>query len=295
MAWRRAGTDRALNKFTWMEALRGADLTHAEYRVLLNLSTWANGDLGNAYPGVSALCEAAQVSLPTAKKALKSLTAKGWIVLTERGGNQFWKGKANVYSLAIPKGAAQSLPSSSQGGKPFTEGGTSVSEGGNSAPREGASSLTPHHEELPVHPINGYDQRVVVALGDAGARGRTAEEALFKKIDTELVEETVQASSLEANLCRRAATLIAHPPIEVRPVSELAPDPAINPIAWLDNSLPLGFLVGERTKAQQMLEAGRSHSSVRYAILRERQSSGRKRSLSGRSLVVDNDAKEGPA
>ncbi len=103
--------DSPLNKFTWMEALRGADLTHAEYRVLLNLSTFANGDLTNAFPGLPRLCESSRVSVPTAKKALRKLIEQGWIVLTEEGGNQHWKGKANVYSMTLPKGVTHLPPS----------------------------------------------------------------------------------------------------------------------------------------------------------------------------------------
>lgn len=88
------------SKFSWMEALRGADLSHAEYRVLINLSTYARGDLTNARPSLQTLCEAAQVTDKTAKKSIRTLIEKGWIVRTQSGGRG--TGRTNVYALGIP-------------------------------------------------------------------------------------------------------------------------------------------------------------------------------------------------
>lgn len=131
----------SLNKFAWLEALRGADLTHAEYRVAVNLSTYARADLTNARPSLSTLCSAAHVSTPTAKKALRRLAGLGWIVLTAQGGNANGFGKANCYRLTIPKGVNGVPPSGrdkgvndlppkgvngfQEGGKPFSEKGVS--------------------------------------------------------------------------------------------------------------------------------------------------------------------------
>lgn len=136
-----------MDKFAFMKALRGADdLTHAEFRVLAMLVTWTDADLGNAHPGRDQLLEAACVSVPTGKKALRSLIEKGWVVLVDEGGNQHWKGKANVYRVTVPKGVTDLPPSdegkgvsdlppssrgkgvnpSMEGGKPFSEGGKSV-------------------------------------------------------------------------------------------------------------------------------------------------------------------------
>ncbi|AUS29942.1 hypothetical protein C1M55_01695 [Rhodococcus qingshengii] len=89
-----------MSKFSWMEALRGADLSHAEYRVLINLSTYARGDLTNARPSLQTLCKAAQVTDKTAKKSIRTLIEKGWIVRTQSGGRG--TGRTNVYALGIP-------------------------------------------------------------------------------------------------------------------------------------------------------------------------------------------------
>jgi hypothetical protein len=158
---------RLLNKFAWTKALRGADLTNAEYRVVVNLSTWADADLSNAYPSLAALCAASQVSVATGKKALKTLIAKGWVVLVEPGGNQYFKGKANVYALTVPDtAAATSMPraegdkpvgpfdepqggnwlaplAQSEGGNRDAQGGKPFSEGDKSVLREGDKPVTP--------------------------------------------------------------------------------------------------------------------------------------------------------
>ncbi|GAB6920737.1 hypothetical protein JCM9803A_11870 [Rhodococcus erythropolis] len=193
--------DSPLNKFTWMEALRGADLTHAEYRVLLNLSTFANGDLTNAFPGLPRLCESSRVSVPTAKKALRKLIEQGWIVLTEEGGNQHWKGKANVYSMTLPKGVTHLPPSpenkgvthlSPSGGKGVNtepEGGKPFSEGGKLTPLEGGNSLTPHQVLIPGHQTNAStpDNSSLVRNASASARGEE------EPLDAEVVDDKHRA------------------------------------------------------------------------------------------------------
>ncbi len=222
---------RSLNKFAWMEALRGADLTHAEYRVLLNLSTFARGDLTNAHPGLPRLCEAAAVSMPTAKKALRDLVTKGWLVLTEEGGNKHGKGKANVYALSIPKGISHLPPwGAPKGVNREREGGKSFSEGGKSAPPEGGNSLTPHQELLTGDYINEGDQSFRYVSNARGGSPAVTEKLPKKSTPPEI-------------------------------------DPDTNPLAWIDNALHGGFLTGERATAQQMLDEGITYGSVRWRIL----------------------------
>ncbi|MBX9147977.1 helix-turn-helix domain-containing protein [Rhodococcus qingshengii] len=95
------------SKLTWQKMLRNADdLTHAEFRVLMIVSTWTNENGANAHPGFAKIVAASCVSEPTAKKALKTLIAKGWLIFEQAGGNQYGKGAANVYRLACPEGAS---------------------------------------------------------------------------------------------------------------------------------------------------------------------------------------------
>ncbi len=54
------------------------------------------------------------------------------------------------------------------------------------------------------------------------------------------------------------------------PFAEPVVDPVRDPIAWIDNELPDGFLPGERERASELLAAGEGYSSVRWAILNAR-------------------------
>lgn len=105
-----------MDYFAFEEALRKAsDLTHAEFRVLVNLSTYADADLGNAAPGDERLFAAACVSPSVGKRALRGLRTKGWLQLIAVGANQRQAGKPNTYRLTIPhriNGPSSPLPGS---------------------------------------------------------------------------------------------------------------------------------------------------------------------------------------
>lgn len=162
--------DRKLDKFAWLEALRGAKLTLAEYRVAVNLSTYARADLTNARPGPATLRAAARVNEKTLKKALPSLVAKGWIRVTEQGGSE--RGgprRATVYALTFPTGGSQhpgsedvtggtehpgSDPETGGSDYPGSNGATGGSEfpdRGYSVPRPGVVSTDDRGYSLPPH------------------------------------------------------------------------------------------------------------------------------------------------
>lgn len=94
-------------KLDWMKELRGADLSHAEFRVLVVILTYTNASRDNAFPGLKQIVAGSCVTEKTARTAIKSLTAKGWLVLLDEGGNQHWKGKANVYAVRTGKAGNQ--------------------------------------------------------------------------------------------------------------------------------------------------------------------------------------------
>ncbi|MBH0118028.1 hypothetical protein I0Q12_00155 [Rhodococcus sp. CX] len=259
---------RSLNKFAWLEALRGAELTHAEYRVLVNLSTYARGDLTNAHPGLTRLAVDAHVTEGTAKKALRSLVAKGWLVLTDPGGNAYWRGKANVYALSIPKGVTELPPwGEEKGVNRHTEGGQSGTEGGQSTPSEGGHSVTPQQEELSGDSINGFKSRGVVALGNARAGERVREDPLPPEIASE------QADAAFGELFDDGFPAAAPEPIwEPIAPTPSAPevDPAVDPLAWIENELPDGFRGAERAQAEKRIEEGGHYSTIRWDIVRAR-------------------------
>lgn len=186
-----------MDKFAWQKALRGAkDLTHAEFRVLVNLATWTDEQLGNAFPGNAQLFEAACVSQPTGKKALRTLQDKGWLILQHRGGGRRpgGNGISNVYSVTTPKGVSQLPPTTDDKGvNGFQEGGKSFSEGGKPVSQKGVSQLatirsipthTSDHEQvldpverdpLPPHRLDEAPLGLAARFGEALGEITTAE------------------------------------------------------------------------------------------------------------------------
>lgn len=178
-------------RFAWMEALRGADLTHAEYRVAATLWTYARADLTNARPGPATLREDARVNEKTLKKALRVLVAKGWIQVTEQGGSE--RGgprRATVYALAFPTGGSgypgsdpetggSEYPGSDPvaggseyPGSEFPTGGSEYHDRGYSVPRPGVVSTDDRGYSLPPH--QGIDQG---RTGEDHSPGHAAEVA----------------------------------------------------------------------------------------------------------------------
>lgn len=162
-----------------MEALRGADLTHAEYRVAATLWTYARADLTNARPGPATLREDARVNEKTLKKALRVLVAKGWIQVTEQGGSE--RGgprRATVYALAFPTGGSEYPGSdpetggSEYPGSEYPTGGSEYHDRGYSVPRPGVLSTDDRGYSVPPH--QGIDQG---RTGEDHSPGRAAEVA----------------------------------------------------------------------------------------------------------------------
>lgn len=85
--------------------LRGAgkDLSHAQMRVLLTAATYANyKDGGNIHPGRQRLAEETGCSINTVDDSMKVFIDRGYMKLSQQGGNQVRKGFANVYQLTYP-------------------------------------------------------------------------------------------------------------------------------------------------------------------------------------------------
>lgn len=90
------------SKLAWMKELRGADLTHAEFRVLLTVASYTDAHGRNAYPGQDRIAADAVVRPNTARDALKSLIAKGWLTVADSTGGKYGRGRAAVYELSTP-------------------------------------------------------------------------------------------------------------------------------------------------------------------------------------------------
>jgi hypothetical protein len=117
------------SKLDWLKSLRGADLTPAEFRIIVLLTSYSNADRENAHPGVERLVADSGLSTRTVQYSLKSLVAKGAIAVTQDGGNQTFKGAATVYQILTPpqrdKGAAHcTLEDEDKGAKSGSKGAT---------------------------------------------------------------------------------------------------------------------------------------------------------------------------
>lgn len=88
------------SKLTWQKKLLGADITHAEFHVLITVCAYANADGTNAFPGLDRIVAEAKVSRSCAVKCLKALESKGWLRATRRSTG---RGNATVYRLSTPR------------------------------------------------------------------------------------------------------------------------------------------------------------------------------------------------
>lgn len=89
----------SFSKLTWQKKLRGADLSHAEYRVLMSISTYTNADGRNAHPGNARIIEDSTIARSKIGPILRSLEAKGWLIV-ERAS--VGRTDATVYRLGVP-------------------------------------------------------------------------------------------------------------------------------------------------------------------------------------------------
>lgn len=90
-------------KFTWHKKLGGQNqLSGTEYRVLMVFFDHSGSDGTRAFPSLEEVQGEACVSESTAKRAIRTLVALGWLVLTKRGGKRNGVKFANVYRLAVP-------------------------------------------------------------------------------------------------------------------------------------------------------------------------------------------------
>ena len=125
-----SGGAPALTKLQWQKQLRGAGLTHAEYRVLMTISTYTDRHGQNAHPGWARIIDDARVDRATGRRAVRSVIDKGWLTLVRKGGNAIGYHVADEYALSAPdihKGVnvtpLDRASEGSEGGECHTEGG----------------------------------------------------------------------------------------------------------------------------------------------------------------------------
>lgn len=135
------------SKLSWLKSLRGVGVSSTQYLVLVTISTYTDKNGLNAHPGWVRLQSDTGLQLNTIKKAVKVLLSKRLLILSEEGGNQHWKGKANVYEL----GPVLSVRTSED------EGVQSETQGVQSTSAEGVNETHPHQVSSPSGPPHNSD------------------------------------------------------------------------------------------------------------------------------------------
>lgn len=103
------------NKLTYLQLLRGAPLTHSQYRVLVTILTYANPDGTNAHPGYAKLAGQCCMSKSSVGRCVRQLKEAGWLWETSPGRVSSHGGEAAVFELRIPpfvktKGGVLTVP-----------------------------------------------------------------------------------------------------------------------------------------------------------------------------------------
>lgn len=91
------------NKLNYLRIMRAGRLTHAQFRVLVTLLTYANPDGTNAHPGYAKLARQCQMSKGTVSKSIQYLKQAGWIRQTAFGRPRADGGEASTFSLTVPQ------------------------------------------------------------------------------------------------------------------------------------------------------------------------------------------------
>lgn len=92
------------SKIAVLTALRGAEISTHEYRVLVTLLTYANRSGRGAYPGVPRLASDCRMNVKTVKSALAQLHSQGFIERAQKGGG---RGRATVWDVNLPPAPSQ--------------------------------------------------------------------------------------------------------------------------------------------------------------------------------------------
>ncbi|WP_209323871.1 hypothetical protein [Brevibacterium renqingii] len=141
------------DKYGWFKQamLGSSDLTHGDRSVLMVFFSYSDGDGKNARPGRQRIIDDACISRSKLDGHLKKLLDLGYLVLTQKGGNEVKKGWANVYRLGIPRrlmedtrGTAGVSLENPQEAPSGNEGAPSGDTRGTLTVLEGAPSGGPH-------------------------------------------------------------------------------------------------------------------------------------------------------
>ncbi|KLI04073.1 MULTISPECIES: helix-turn-helix domain-containing protein [Mycolicibacterium] len=129
-------------KFDFYRALAGADLTDAEFRLLVLMANYADGTTGKRIrQSFGNLAADLGKNVKTVKRTVPRLIAKDWLYLVEKR-----PGTSDEYGLSVPTGDTQMSPVTSEDrGHSDVPTTGDISEGG------GDTQMSPHrgHPDVP--------------------------------------------------------------------------------------------------------------------------------------------------
>ncbi|MFV8237464.1 helix-turn-helix domain-containing protein [Mycobacteroides chelonae] len=96
-----------MNKFEYLKALHGVDITPAQFRVLVTILDYSDQNGNRAFPGVENLVSDCCLSTATVKRCLAALEGAGWLTKVSRGGRSGdGRKRASEYALSAPDSTA---------------------------------------------------------------------------------------------------------------------------------------------------------------------------------------------
>ncbi|QRY51793.1 helix-turn-helix domain-containing protein [Mycolicibacterium septicum] len=91
------------DKLGYLQILRGTNLTHAQYRLLVTMLGYSDEYGCNAHPGYARLSKECRMSKGTISKCLSHLKRSGWLWESAHKWPSSDGREASVYELRIPK------------------------------------------------------------------------------------------------------------------------------------------------------------------------------------------------
>ncbi|REE74385.1 helix-turn-helix protein [Rhodococcus wratislaviensis] len=251
-------------RFDWRRRIvRDRRLTHAQLRVLLELESYANADGTRAHPGAKLMSSNLGISERTVRLALSRGEELGLIVKTEGGRRGRARNHADVFALVEPQssGIHEELPEP-QGStsRAATTGSFDTTTG----------SFDPDYRNPEVLTTRSFTPDPLTPDPSSSHLSNARESSAA--ITEERAEIEIDSDVDDADFAELLGGVPREParPQDTPTVFGAEVDPALNPLAWIDQELPGGFMTGERSRARDLLASGSDYGSVRYAILNDR-------------------------
>ncbi|MCW1820795.1 hypothetical protein A5731_22780 [Mycolicibacterium conceptionense] len=233
---------RPIDKFAYIAALDGADLTPIEYRVLITVWRYTDGHGQHAYASAKRLAHDCRISERSARRSLQVLTEKRYLRRVNRGGRDS-EARASEYALRMPANTSRAGTAAATQSQPATGGrmdrkptgqgwpdgkkptghtaspnrphsvsqpatGVTPTEPDQSLNRAEVPPNPPQHVPAPADPITNGDGTNVPAKQTRNP-GRDIAQAYSASLPNPIEDRLVGAISVQVNRCLDAGVTLA--------------------------------------------------------------------------------------